>query len=67
MMACRDGSKHSNLDCVLPERFEQDKVIHFAVVVTMEDPSCVLFGEETRVVENMDTDVNRAFVCDRVA
>jgi hypothetical protein len=22
MLACRDGSKHSNLDCILPERFE---------------------------------------------
>jgi hypothetical protein len=25
MLAYRDGGKHSNLDCILPERFEQTK------------------------------------------
>jgi hypothetical protein len=66
-MACRDGSKRSNLDCFLPESFEGDKVIHFAGIVAKEDLSRVLFGEESRAVENTDAHVDCVLVSDRVA
>ena len=56
----------SSLDCVLPECFEGDKVIHFSGIIATKDPSLVLFREESHVVENMDADVNRVLVCDRV-
>ncbi len=58
VLACRDGGKHSNLDCILPESFEGDKVICFAGVVATEDPCLVLFREESHAVENTYADVN---------
>ncbi len=67
VLACRDSGKHSNLYCGLPESFEEDKVICFAGIIATEDPSLVLFGEESRAVENMDANVNCVLVCDRVA
>ncbi len=67
MLACRDGSKHSNLDCILPESFEGDKIVCFAGVITMEDPHFVFFGEESCAVENTHVDVNGVLVHDQVA
>ncbi len=67
VLACRDDGKCSNLDYILSESFEGDKVICFAGVVATEDPSLVLFGEESCAVENTDANVDCVFVCDRVA
>jgi hypothetical protein len=67
MLACRDSGKCSNLNCVLPESFEGYKVIRFAGVAATEDSGLILFGEESRVVENTDTDVDPVLVCDGLA
>ncbi len=67
VLACRDSSKHSNLDCVLPESFEGDQVIHFSGVIATEDPCLVLFGEESHAVENTYANVDNVLVGDGVA
>jgi hypothetical protein len=67
MLAGRDGSKRSNLDCILPESFEGDKVVHFHGVVATEDPHLVFFGEESHAVENTHANVDCVLVRDQMA
>ncbi len=67
VLACRDGDKCRNLDCVLPEWFEGDEIICFAVVLATEDPRLIFYGEESRAVENAHADVDSILVCNRVA
>ncbi len=67
ILACRDGGKRSKLDCVLPECFEGDKVVHFAGIIAMEDPHLSFFGEESHMVENAHANVYGVLVRDWVA
>jgi hypothetical protein len=67
VLAGRDGGKCSNLDCILPESFEGEKVIRFAGVIATEDPQLAFFEEKSHVIENMHANVNCVLVRDWVA
>ncbi len=67
VLACRNGGTCSNLDCIFPEKFEGYKGINFAAVAAKEDPHLVLFWEESRAIENTDTDVDCVLVYEGVA
>ncbi len=67
MLACRNGSNCSNLDCILPECVGGDKVICFAGVIAMEYSHLVFLGEKSCAVEDTHANVDGVLVRNQVS